>query len=158
MNSDINNKAVYTTNFYVFPRDCNHSGNIIFGGYYMSELDLAAAHAAKQLLRESDVGLSAVTHRADFNFIGPTYAGDEVRLTATAWFGENKSIYIKVLGDVIDGRPVTEHYPIPTAVADFVFITIADQAPVDKPKKLRYINHGRSGMTKEAVAALAKNT
>ena len=45
----------YTTSFIVFPKHCNHLKDLIFGGAFMAELDLAAAHCVRKALVGSEL-------------------------------------------------------------------------------------------------------
>jgi len=72
----------FETNFTVMPAHCNYMTPLIFGGKLMAELDLAAAGATKQALRDS-VCDQAVTFLWTGKFHGPSYLGDIIYITAT---------------------------------------------------------------------------
>jgi len=143
---------IYRSRFFVFPSDCNHSAEIIFGGKLMSEMDLAAAHAVSGLLRDDAtlaLGVeSAVTHKASFEFVAPSYCGDELEIIASAEFGENKSVKIEVVAIIFNGKrlkPLAKALVLEdikdkiVAKASFVFITTS--AYTGKYNMLNYKNH-----------------
>lgn len=124
----------YTTSFIVFPKHCNHFKEIIFGGAFMAELDLAAAHCVRKALAGSISKIeNAVTHKAEFEFKLPSYVGDVLDLEATLSDVGKKSLTIKVIAT--RGNDVI-------AVANFVFITIGSIQSLDEhPRLLPYREH-----------------
>lgn len=71
------------------PADTNYHGNI-FGGWLMSQMDLACAHAANL-----DIGLEVVTRAAELTFEKPVNVGDRLDIYTTVSRVGNTSITIK---------------------------------------------------------------
>jgi len=136
----------HSDKFYVFPKDCNHTVLIIFGGAFMSAIDLASSHACSGLISECGHELinprikGSVTHLADFKFLAPAYAGDELLIKATARFGERKSLLVEVSTFLYkrDGKLYTDTL---MATANLVFITVGETDLSKKPFLLDYVNH-----------------
>jgi len=121
--------------FIVFPKHCNHYGEIIFGGEFMAQLDLAAAHCVRKILDskpEDSEANGAVTHKAAFEFLKPAYRGDYLTIKAHVFSLGKKSIEIKV--DAFRGK---EHI----ATSSFVFITIRNEKVNSHPVYLPYVEH-----------------
>lgn len=73
----------FTNHFLVLPEHTNDMAPLIFGGAFMSQLDLCAAMLTKNLLREPGTPAdNAVTYKADFTFHAPSYQGDVIRMHA----------------------------------------------------------------------------
>lgn len=68
----------FTTYWTIMPKDTNYMFPLVFGGAMMSQVDLAAATHARMLLNWTSCD-KAVTHKANFNFTGRSYAGDTIR-------------------------------------------------------------------------------
>lgn len=123
----------YTTSFIVFPKHCNNLKDLIFGGAFMAELDLAAAHCVRKALDGSELS-NAVTHKADFEFKKPTYVGDYLELEAKVVALGTKSISVEVTA--MRGVEVI-------AIGKFVFITIDTVESLEhRPQFLPYRAHG----------------
>lgn len=131
--------VVYTTSFIVFPSHCNHLKEVIFGGAFMAELDLAAAHAVRRALFETTNGVkNAVTHKANFTFLKPCYVGDLIELEATI-----TSVHLKSLTVEVKARRNTNGVLDDIAEVEFVFISIGDVGDLTlHPKFLPYREHG----------------
>lgn len=72
----------FENSFIVMPRDCNYHYPMIFGGAFMSQLDLCAASCVSRLLHDS-VCDSAVTYKVtDGTFHLACEAGDLVFMRA----------------------------------------------------------------------------
>lgn len=125
----------YTTSFIVFPKHCNHHKDLIFGGAFMAELDLAAAHCVRKALDGNPNGVeNAVTHKAEFEFKKPSYVGDVLDLEATVVDFGKKSIDIQVRAK--RGKELI-------ADANFIFITIDKIETLEHhPTFLPYKEHG----------------
>jgi len=125
----------YTTSFIVFPKHCNHLKDLIFGGAFMAELDLAAAHAVRIALIGNTNGIeNAVTYKATFEFLKPSYVGDLLEIDAEVTNFGTKSV--EVLVTAKRGRDTI-------AVGDFIFITIGKvESLEDHPDLLPYKAHG----------------
>lgn len=132
----------YTTSFIVFPKHCNHHKDLIFGGAFMAELDLAAANCVRKILLSSPNEVdNAVTHKAEFEFMKPAYVGDILDLAAFVTSWGKKSITIKVTA-----TRVKRHGSDLIAVAEFVFITIDKvESLAHHPNFLPYKEHGLKG-------------
>ena len=123
----------YTTSFIVFPKHCNNLKDLIFGGAFMAELDLAAAHCVRKALVGSELS-NAVTHKAEFEFKKPAYVGDFLEIEAKVESLGTKSISVNVTAT--RGTELI-------AVAKFVFITIDKVESLDNhPQFLPYKAHG----------------
>lgn len=125
----------YTTSFIVFPRHCNHLKELIFGGAFMAELDLAAAHCIRKALIGNENGIeNAVTHKAEFEFKKPAYVGDLLDLEASVVDFGKKSIDVQVRAK--RGSELI-------ADANFIFITIGNVTTLaHHPTFLPYKEHG----------------
>ena len=132
-------KYKYETSFIVFPKHCNHLKELIFGGAFMAELDLAAAHCVRRVLFNTTNGVkNAVTHKANFTFLKPSYVGDLLELEADLQELGSKSISVKV-----KAWRNTDGILAQVAEADFVFISIGDVGDLAlHPNFLPYKEHG----------------
>lgn len=74
---------------------CNWMYPMIFGGAFMSELDLCAASAVSRLLHDSECK-EAVTHKAEFTFHAAAEAGDLVIMKAKIVELRHRGIGIEV--------------------------------------------------------------
>ena len=126
----------YTTSFIVFPKHCNHHKDLIFGGAFMAELDLVAAHCVRKVLVGNLYGIeNAVTHKAEFEFKKPAYVGDFLNFQAEVTTVGKKSISIRV--------QVTRKFDEIIAIANFVFITVGEIKNLEHhPTYLPYKEHG----------------
>ncbi len=133
----------YTTSFIVFPKHCNHHKELIFGGAFMAELDLAAAHCVRKMLKGNPSGIvNAVTHKADFDFMKPTYVNDVLDLEASITTYRNKSLTVIVTAKRDDAL---------IAVGNFVFITIDKIESLEHhPEFLPYRDHLLKPIDKDA--------
>jgi acyl-CoA thioesterase YciA len=110
----------HSNSFVVMPTHTNYMYPLIFGGAFMSELDLCAATLVNKLVKKSDSVDNAVTHKADFTFHAPSYAGDVIYMDAEVVELGKKSIVLKVEGY---REPRDSHNRIHVATSKFVFIT-----------------------------------
>lgn len=105
----------------------------------MAELDLCAAKCVRRFLYESEEVDSAVTHKAEFIFVKPTYLGDFIIMEATITSTGEKSISVNVEAyrETKNGRELV-------AEAKFVFIStcMKDTDLSKKPLYLPYTYHG----------------
>jgi acyl-CoA hydrolase len=85
----------FDNSFTVLPKHCNWMYPMIFGGAFMSELDLCAAMAVSRLLHDSECD-GSVTHKAGFTFHRPAEAGDIIFMKAKITGLRNRGIEIKV--------------------------------------------------------------
>ncbi len=131
----------FETTFTVMPKDTNYLSGMIFGGFFMSELDLCAAQACSRLLHDSPTCSRAVTHKAEFVFHKPCYVGDLVFLKAKIISLGQKSIVVIVEAER-ERRGSPERDVV--ALAKFVFISINSQKDGDTSpyKQLQYQAHG----------------
>jgi acyl-CoA hydrolase len=129
----------YTTSFIVFPEHCNHLKELIFGGAFMAQMDLSAAHCVRRLLFDADEGVEhAVTHKASFEFHKPAYVGDLLELEADIQSVGEKSIVVEVVAWRNKRRNRTK-----IATGDFVFISVGDVGDLSAhPEFLPYKKHG----------------
>lgn len=114
----------FSNSFIVMPKDCNYMFPLIFGGAFMAQLDLCAAILANRLVKISDTVNNAVTFKADFEFSGPSYSGDIIRMVAGLLDLKKKSICIKVLA-YREPRESLEKTLV--ATGNFVFVTRDDE-------------------------------
>lgn len=126
----------YDSSFIVFPKHCNHMQNIIFGGHFMAEMDLAAAHCVRRALFDSECS-EAVTHKVlDLTFHKPCYLGDLIELKAKIISAKVKSIVVSV-----HAYKNTKGVLDSVADAKFVFVSIETKDLNLKREKLPYKNH-----------------
>ena len=95
----------------------------------MGELDLCAATLVNKLVKKSRPADSAVTHKAEFTFHGPSYAGDVIYMEAEVVELRHKAIKVKV-ESYREPRDEDKRYHVATST--FVFVT---------RKGDKYINH-----------------
>jgi acyl-CoA hydrolase len=86
----------------------------------MSELDLCAATLVGNLVKQSSSVDNAVTHKADFTFHAPSYAGDVIYMDATLEELGKKSIVVRVEA-YREPRDSTNR--IHVATSHFIFVT-----------------------------------
>jgi acyl-CoA thioesterase YciA len=110
----------HTNSFVVMPTHTNYMYPLIFGGAFMSELDLCAATLVNKLVKKSTTIDNAVTHKADFTFHAPSYAGDVIYMDATVSELGKKSIVVKVEAY---REPRDSESRIHVATSHFVFVT-----------------------------------
>lgn len=126
----------HNCSFIVFPKHCNHMQNIIFGGHFMAEMDLAAAHCVRRFLFDSETCSEAVTYKADYTFHKPCYLGDLIDLEATIFSTKDKSIVVTI-GAYRNVQGKLEY----VAESSFVFISI-ESKELTTHGPLPYKNHG----------------
>lgn len=86
----------FENSFIVMPKDCNYMFPMIFGGAFMSQLDLCAAACVTRLLHDSECD-SAVTYKVlDGIFHLACEAGDMVFMKATVVELRNTAIVVQV--------------------------------------------------------------
>lgn len=116
------------TDFIVMPSNTNYMG-IIFGGYFMSQLDLAAATVVNRAVRCSDTADKAVTHKFDVEFAKPSYSGDIITIESNIISLGKKSIVVKQRAYK---ETREDSAKVLVAVAQVVFVTMNEE---------HYINH-----------------
>ena len=115
--------------FLIFPKDSNHLFPMVFGGSLMSEIDIASALCVKKWLKDNGSHINdAVTHKADFQFLKPTYVGDTLLITARIESVGKKSVVVKV-------NVFKENTLI--ASAELVFVTF-----IKEGDEILYCHHG----------------
>lgn len=117
-----------TTSFVVMPKDLNYMG-IIFGGAFMSQLDLAAATVVNRAIRQSDNCDKAVTYKFEVEFSKPCFEGDIVTITSEIIEVRNKAIVVKMIAHREGRNEVGKQL---VGVAKTVFISMNEN---------HYINH-----------------
>jgi acyl-CoA hydrolase len=110
----------HTNSFVVMPAHTNYMYPLIFGGAFMSELDLCAATLVNKLVKKSPTSDSAVTHKADFTFHGPSFAGDVIYMEAEVIELRYKAIKVRIQA-YREPRDEDNRYHVATAT--FVFVT-----------------------------------
>jgi uncharacterized protein (TIGR00369 family) len=118
----------HSTSFVVMPKHLNYMG-IIFGGVFMSELDLAAAVIVNKAVRESVTADKAVTFKFNVEFIKPSFEGDIIYIKAQIKETRKKAISVK-LGAWREGRKEIGKHKV--ASGEAVFVTMNEN---------HYINH-----------------
>jgi acyl-CoA hydrolase len=113
-------KTTHSNSFVVMPIHTNYMYPLIFGGAFMGELDLCAATLVNNLVKQSRTVDNAVTHKADFTFHAPSYAGDVIYMDATVEELGKKSIVVKVQAY---REPRDSMERIHVATSQFVFVT-----------------------------------
>ena len=122
----------HETNFVVMPKDCNYM-DIIFGGYFMSQMDLCAATCVAKLLWSSETANKAVTHMVkNLVFHKPAHKGDVVYLKAEITELRKKGICVKIRSEK-ESR--NEEGRVFVAEGEFVFVSMNGD---------NYVNHGLS--------------
>lgn len=106
------------------PADTNPAGDI-FGGWLMSQMDLAAGNMAARISR----GRSATVAVEAMHFMRPVKVGDEVTLYATLEKVGETSMRIHI--DVW-ARPRHENTAAMVTDADFVFVALDDNGTARK--------------------------
>ena len=113
----------HENSFVVLPKHTNYMYPLIFGGAFMAELDLCAATLANRMVKKSPSVNNAVTHKANFEFIAPSYSGDVIIMKAEVTELRKKAVVVKVIAHREPrGSEVLEK----VAAAEFVFVTRKD--------------------------------
>lgn len=112
--------TTHSNSFVVMPIHTNYMYPLIFGGAFMGELDLCAATLVNKLVKKSLTVDNAVTHKADFTFHAPSYAGDVIYMDASVVELGKKSIVVKVEAY---REPRDSLDRIHVATSTFVFVT-----------------------------------
>lgn len=113
-------ELVFNNSFVVMPKDCNYMFPLIFGGAFMAQLDLCGAALVNKVIKRSNLVNNAVTFKADFEFVGPSYSGDLIHMHAVVTELRKKSIAVKISAY---REPRNEIKDSLVAVANFVFVT-----------------------------------
>lgn len=121
---DLTNK----TDFIVMPANTNYM-NIIFGGYFMSQLDLAAAVVVNRAVRYSETADKAVTHKFNVEFCKPSYTGDIITIYSVIFSVGKKSIVVK---QKAYKETRSDSAKVLVAVTETVFVTMNEN---------NYVNH-----------------
>ncbi|MEM6407117.1 MAG: acyl-CoA thioesterase [Pseudomonadota bacterium] len=107
------------------PADTNPAGDI-FGGWIMSQMDLAAGNLAARISQ----GRSATVAVEAMEFLRPVKVGDEVTLYANLIKVGRSSMRIHI--DVW-ARPRYDRQANKVTAADFVFVALTDEG---KPRSI----------------------
>jgi acyl-CoA thioesterase YciA len=111
------------------PSDTNANGDI-FGGWIVSQMDLAAGILAKRLA----LGRVATVAIHSMNFLKPVHVGDLVSCYVTLMKQGNTSMTIRV---EVWAHPATENKPYQVTEGIFVFVALdADGKPRQVPKEI----------------------
>lgn len=134
----------YRSSFIVFPEHSNHMYPIIFGGKFMTELDLCAAKCVRTALFKSVMADSAVTHKVTITFLKPCYVGDLIEIEADIKSLGTKSLVVSVNAYRVRKDSRAPDFKIVTRVAEaeLVFIAIGEADLASKPEYLPYVEHG----------------
>lgn len=116
------------TDFIVMPANTNYM-DIIFGGFFMSQLDLAAATVVNRAVRYSETADKAVTHKFHVEFSKPSYAGDIITIESKIVDVGRKSIVVKQRAHK---ETREDSAKILVASSELVFVTMKDK---------HYVNH-----------------
>lgn len=116
-----------TTYWTIMPKDTNYMYPLVFGGAMMSQVDLAAATHVRMLLNWTNCD-KAVTHKANFNFTGRSYAGDTIRFDSRV--AEIRDNSIRFVVDAYRSALPQNEIPMETAFEhigqhELVFVTMA---------------------------------
>jgi len=109
-----------TTNFVVMPPDTNYM-DIIFGGFFMAKLDIAAATVVTRAVRFSEICDKAVTHKFEVEFVKPCFVGDIVTIHSRIDYIGRKSIIVKQLAHKETREDATK---IIVASSTAIFVTM----------------------------------
>jgi len=124
--------------FIVFPGHCNNLGELIFGGHFAAQLDLAAADCSRRFLFDSKSAWGAVTHKINIVYHKPCYIGDLVDIFSEVIAAGQKSLTINVKA-FRNVQGVLEN----VADAEFIFIAIREPENLrEHPVLLPYVYHG----------------
>lgn len=121
-------KSSNRTDFIVMPANTNYM-DIIFGGFFMSQLDLAAATVVNRAVRSSKTADKAVTFKFKVEFAKPCHAGDIVTIYSDIVDLGNKTIVVK---QKAYKETRDEIASILVASAEVVFVTMNEK---------HYVNH-----------------
>lgn len=121
----------HTTSFVVMPKHLNYMG-IIFGGVFMSELDLASATVVNRAIRGSRTADKAVTHKFEVEFMRPCFEGDIVTIQAEIVEYRKKAIVVEFKAQ---REPRDKAVPEKVAVGRAVFVAMNGN---------QYVRHGLS--------------
>lgn len=131
----------HETSFVVMPAGCNYmvdpsndNRHIIFGGFFMSELDLAAATVVNRAVRESEFVDKAVTYKFNVEFSKPCHEGDIVTIKSKIVSLGKKSI---VVDQVAYKETREDPGPILVAVSQAVFVTMKCSKYVEHNLRLK---------------------
>lgn len=128
----------FESNFIVMPKDTNKMSPLIFGGFFLEQIDLAAAKCVSRFLYNSKCE-SAVTHDVHVKFLKPCYLGDLVIIQAKIVSVGKKSIVCKIDAFRERKSPVRDK----VATGEIVFVSIKNVEGIkEKPEFLNYDNHG----------------
>ena len=110
----------FSNSFIVMPKDCNYHFPMIFGGAFMSELDLCAAACVSRFLLDSECD-SAVTYKVNnITFHGAAQSGDMIFMDAEIAQVRVHAIVVKVKAlREKRNNPERDHI----ADAEFVFVS-----------------------------------
>lgn len=126
---------------------------IIFGGEFMSQIDLCAAQCIRRCLFFNDSPCKhAVTHQMNFTFLAPCYVGDNLELRAQITEVRKKSIAgtVTAFRLNVEAEEKNDTAWEKVGVAQFVFITVGDLIDLqNKPKFLPYKEHGLPATEKQ---------
>lgn len=115
------------TSFLVMAPDTNHTSNIVFGGRVMAEMDkVAFCEVLKYLADNYSVCDEAVTYKFDGTFHCPAYLGDIVYLKASVESTGEKSIVVKVKGNVWRKK---DRKKLQFCEGNFIFVTKSNGSP-----------------------------
>ena len=111
----------FYNSFIVLPKHCNYMYPLIFGGALIAELNLCAAALTNKVIRSAEsVCDNAVTYKADFTFLKPSYIGDLITMEAQLEKAKGKHLVVNVTAAREDRKTLlTEKI----AEAKFVFVT-----------------------------------
>jgi acyl-CoA hydrolase len=113
----------FWNSFTVMPAQCNYHYPMIFGGAFISELDLCAASCVSRLLHDSECN-QAVTYKVlDITFHAAAEAGDIIFMSAEVVELRHKAVTVRVKAER-ERRAVAGRDHI--ADATFVFVTKKD--------------------------------
>lgn len=106
------------------PKDTNSAGNI-FGGWIMSQIDLAGGSAARQVSPERVVTVSM----DNVTFKGPVYVGDQVCYYAKILSLGTTSIKVKieVIALRLNDKGFRQPHYVATALGTYVSVTKAGE-------------------------------
>lgn len=111
--------TVYENSFIVMPKDCNYMFPMIFGGAFMSQLDMCAAACVNRLLHDSECDC-AVTYKYEGTFHAAAESGDIVFMRAEVVELRRNAVVVTVRAEREKrGNPARDH----VADARFVFCT-----------------------------------
>ena len=89
----------HVRSFTVLPKHTNHMSGVIFGGYFMEQIDITCGELCRRALYSSEVK-AAFTHKVEIEFCKPARLGDIVFIEAEVAEVRKKALVISFTSHV----------------------------------------------------------